>query len=101
AGVKLRETWFRAATGAIKPGPRGERGISRKAIAQGRPDCFVLPCGSFPVLFYARGPRVWRTPGLPCALCYRRDRFSSKARTHERRENDEAHSRKAAICSGR
>ncbi len=30
---------FRAAMGARKPGPQGELGISRKAIAQGMPDC--------------------------------------------------------------
>jgi hypothetical protein len=68
AGAKLRETCFRAATGARKPGPRGERGISRQTIAQGRLGCSDHTCGSFPVLFHARGPRVWRTPGLPCAL---------------------------------
>jgi hypothetical protein len=38
AGVKFRVK-PREATVARKPGHRGERGISRKAIAQGRPDC--------------------------------------------------------------
>jgi len=46
---------FCAAMGARKPGPQGERVISRKAIAQGRPDCSVLTCGSFPVLFLRTG----------------------------------------------
>jgi hypothetical protein len=55
AGAKLRETCFRAATGARKPGPRGERGISRQTIAQGRPGCSDHTCGSFPVLFSRTG----------------------------------------------
>ena len=38
AGVKCRGV-FRGATVARKPGHRGERGISRKTIAQGMPDC--------------------------------------------------------------
>ena len=46
---------LRAAMGARKPGPQGERVISRKAIAQGRPDCSVPTCGSFPVLFLRTG----------------------------------------------
>jgi hypothetical protein len=37
AEVKLCET-FREATEAIKPGPPGERAISRKPLAQGMPD---------------------------------------------------------------
>ena len=31
-------------TGARKPVPRGERDISRKAIAQGMPDCLPFTC---------------------------------------------------------
>jgi hypothetical protein len=31
-------------TGARKPGPRGEYEISRKAIAQGMPDCLRFTC---------------------------------------------------------
>src|ERR1700758_2030093 len=34
---------FLRATVAIKPGHRGERAISRKTIAQGRPECFGVP----------------------------------------------------------
>jgi len=55
AGAKLRETCFRAATGARKPGPRGERGISRQTIAQGRLGCSDHTCGFFPVLFSRTG----------------------------------------------
>jgi hypothetical protein len=35
--------YARQATVAIKPGHRGERAISRKTIAQGRPECFGVP----------------------------------------------------------
>jgi hypothetical protein len=41
--------------GARKPGPRGEYEGNRKTIAQGRPDCSVLTCGSCPVLFSCTG----------------------------------------------
>src|SRR5690242_20357907 len=40
--------------GAIKPGPQGERAISRKAIAQGMPDD-RLHLWFLPVLFYRTG----------------------------------------------
>src|ERR1700733_11334220 len=36
--------FIRAATVARKPGHRGEREISRKTIAQGRPDCLRRTC---------------------------------------------------------
>ena len=39
AGVKFVSKSSRA-TVATKPVHRGERGISRKTIAQGRPECF-------------------------------------------------------------
>ena len=42
AGIKFAED-TRQATVAIKPGHRGERAISRKTIAQGRPECFGVP----------------------------------------------------------
>jgi hypothetical protein len=57
-----------ATTGAKKPGPRGERAISRKAIAQGRPECPAEPVVPSPCFFVARGPWARRSPGLPCAL---------------------------------
>ena len=49
---------------------RGERVISRKAIAQGRPGvhrCPVCSCAYSLILSHTR-PRVQRAPGLPCAL---------------------------------
>jgi hypothetical protein len=42
----------------IKPGPRGERAISRNAIAQGRPECPAEPVVPSPCFFIARGPWV-------------------------------------------
>ena len=47
---------------------RGERVISRKAIAQGMSDalrCPVCSCAHFLVTLHTR-PRVQRAPGLPC-----------------------------------
>jgi hypothetical protein len=48
----------RATTGARKPGSRGERAISVKTIAQGRPDYPAEPVVPSPCFFIARGPRV-------------------------------------------
>jgi hypothetical protein len=42
-------------TVARKPGRRGERGVSRKPFAQGRPGCTGQTCGSCPVHFYSHG----------------------------------------------
>ncbi|RTM04599.1 MAG: hypothetical protein EKK32_05180 [Bradyrhizobiaceae bacterium] len=51
-----------------KPGAPGRPRISRQTIAQGRPECsahlWFLPRA----FLIARGPRVWWTPGLSCAL---------------------------------
>jgi hypothetical protein len=57
------------ATVAKEPEHRGERRVSRKAIAQGMPDDSALPdelVGVF--LFSPRGLRVRPAPGIPCAL---------------------------------
>ena len=51
--------------------PRRAR-ISRKTIAQGRPDDPGYTCGSAACFFVARGPWVRWAPGLPCALCFSR-----------------------------
>jgi hypothetical protein len=59
----------RAMTGAIKPGPRGERAISVKTIAQGMPDDLaesVVTAASFFYLLAGHGLRP--APGIPCAL---------------------------------
>jgi hypothetical protein len=72
--------------------PPGRSRISRKAIAQGRPDCFrftcMLMCAFFDAHLHMR-PRVQRAPGLPCALCLRREqtnlKTSGKLMSRERR----------------
>src|SRR5262245_23134121 len=65
AEVKLRET-DRAMTGARKPGPRGERGISRKAIAQGRPDYPAEPVVTAACFFCCtRAMGISRYPAFP------------------------------------
>jgi hypothetical protein len=59
AGAKFsREAIPAKVTGAKEPGPRGEREISRKTIAQGRPDDLATPVVLPRATFYARGPRV-------------------------------------------
>ncbi len=54
------------------PTHRRERGVSRKAIAQGVPDVSALPdflvCIS---TFQHTRLRVRPVPGIPCALCFR------------------------------
>jgi hypothetical protein len=61
---------FRVAqvTGATKPGPRGELGVSRKPLRrEGR--LFGSYLWFLPRAFsFARGPWVRSAPGLPCAL---------------------------------
>jgi len=55
---------------------RGEHEVSRKATAQGRPGCSVCTCMLVCVSsahLHTR-PRVQQAPGLPCALCFRRDK---------------------------
>jgi hypothetical protein len=63
----------RAMTGAIKPGPRGERAISVKTIAQGMPDDLAEP-----VVFAASFSICWRAmgcgqhPAFPVPSLFRR-----------------------------
>src|ERR1700742_370705 len=81
---------FRVAMVARKPGHQGEHDISRKAIAQGRPDCLrftcMLVCAFFCASMHTR-PRVQRAPGLPCALLILRERTKWKTSGELRREN--------------
>ena len=56
----------RRATVAIKPGHRGERVISRRAIAQGMPWCCGVPVVSTLVCFaYTRGCGCFGHPAFP------------------------------------
>src|SRR5690348_11176270 len=49
-----RAVTSRAMTGAIKPGPRGERAISVKTIAQGMPDDLAEPVVTAACLLFCR-----------------------------------------------
>jgi hypothetical protein len=63
---------------------RGERVISRKAIAQGMSDalrCPVCSCALSSTPSHTR-PRVQRAPGIPCALCLERREVTGKARAY-------------------
>jgi hypothetical protein len=57
----------RRATEATKPGLRGERVISRKTIAQGRPECFGEPVVTNSCVFYfcTRGCGCAKHPAFP------------------------------------
>jgi hypothetical protein len=61
---------------------RGERGISRKAIARGMPECLRLYLYArvrfLMCILHAR-PRVQRAPGIPCALFRARDFSTTRA----------------------
>ena len=78
---------------ARKPGHQGEPGISRKAIAQGMPDCLrftcMLVCVSLMCKRHAR-PRVQRAPGIPCALLVGEGKDFSCLGRNPRRGNDSA-----------
>src|SRR5205807_8151564 len=79
---------FPQATVAKEPGHRGERGISRKTIVQGRPDQSgepVVTCSCALFISHAR-LRVHRAPGFPCALCFRRRRSAQQLGRDQRRE---------------
>ena len=63
---------------------RGERVISRKAIAQGMSDvlrCPVCSCAHFLCTLRMRS-RVQRASGIPCALCIERAGNTFKPRAH-------------------
>jgi hypothetical protein len=51
-------------------GHRGEREISRKPLRREGRAAPASPVVPAPCIFFARGPWVWRTPGLPCALLF-------------------------------
>ena len=82
------EASFLGMTVATKPVHRGERGVSRKTIAQGMPDPFgepvvtILACFS---LSHAR-LRVHRAPGIPCAL--RSQKRARKPRADRQRDRE-------------
>ena len=70
AGAKVVKTLSRlTGDGGNQAWSPGRSRISRKTIAQGRPDDSACTCGSAACFFVARGPWVRWAPGLPCALC--------------------------------
>jgi hypothetical protein len=54
--LSFREASFPGVTVAREPGHRGEREVSRKTTAQGKPACFRLNLWSYPRAFYCTGP---------------------------------------------
>ena len=67
---------------------RGERVISRKAIAQGMPDVLRCPVCSCAHFFYPlrMRPRVQRASGIPCALWIQRTQEFQQTSGATRRE---------------
>ena len=69
---------------------RGDRDISRKAIAQGMSDVLRCPvCSCAPILctLHTR-PRVQRASGIPCALCMRAGSFQANLGRNAPRDRD-------------
>jgi hypothetical protein len=82
---------YREATEAESPTLRGEREISRKAIAQGMSDCLRCPVCSCAVSLpnlHTR-PRVQCASGIPCSLV--RGTTIGKPRAKPCRENADVH----------
>ena len=75
-------------------GRQGDHEVSRKAIAQGTPECFrftcMLVCAISCTTLHTR-PRVQRAPGLPCALCLKREQTKLKPRTKNRVARTKSH----------
>src|ERR1700744_5096465 len=78
--------------GGKKAWSPGRARINRKAIAQGRPDCFRFTCMLMCSIFFDAQqhmrPRVQRAPGLPCALFIGGSKRNGKPRTKPCRENE-------------
>ena len=66
--------------GGKKAWSPGRARISRKTIAQGRPDDFGCACGSAACFFLHADHGCQPAPGLPCALCFRRGHVDRKTR---------------------
>src|SRR5258707_9238621 len=82
------------ATVTTKHGRRGEREVSRKTIAQGRPGLLRCTCGDYArVLCLISHARLWVhwPPGFPCALCLSRREWSLQNSGGSRRENADAY----------
>src|SRR5437762_3267984 len=72
AGVKFLGSKLLRGDGGKKADHRGERVISRKAIAQGMSDCLRCPvcsCAQLSTILHTRS-RVQRASDIPCALFF-------------------------------
>src|SRR4029079_14910017 len=83
---------------------RGEHEVSRKAIAQGMPDCLRSPvcsCAHFLCTLRAR-PRVQRASGIPCALCFLlgREAIANSGRDAPREREGVSAVAQQATCPG-
>ena len=82
--------------GARKPGPQGERDISRKTIAWGMPDVLrCLRCEYSCAYSYYKAHtrlRVHWAPGIPRALLFSRDVFLAQLGRYLRRGDAESRS---------
>jgi hypothetical protein len=75
------------ATGAKEPGPRGERGVSRQTIAQGRPGVPAEPVVPAPCIFIRTGAAgISRYPAFPAPSIFGGSEVLGKARARTPRE---------------
>jgi hypothetical protein len=76
------------ATVTTKPDHRGERGISRKTIARGMPDCFGEPVvtNSYAFLFCMRGCGRIERPAFPAPSEFRMALHNAKLARNARRD---------------
>src|SRR5260370_14949109 len=85
---------FRGTTVSNKHGHRGEREVSRKTIAQGRPGLLRCTCGDYArvlCLFRTRGCGCIGHPAFPAPSVYRGANGSCKTSGASRRENAQSH----------
>ena len=78
-------------TVARKPGHREEHEVSRKTIAQGKPECFRLNLWSYPRAFCCTGPTGAAGTRLSLRPLYRRGWKVPQSSGAMRRENAHSH----------
>ena len=89
AGIKSLRDVSRGRRRQTKPGLRGERVISRKTIAQGRPACCGVPVSLVCVLRFLPGTRDCGCdvhPAFPAPSAFRRDKLDPQLGRNEPRE---------------
>jgi len=104
AGAKFRGSQAFADDGGNKAGHRGELEVSRKAIAQGKPDCLrwtcMLVCAP-PCAHCTRDRGCSAHPAFPAPSSYREGQGPRKARASVCRENADAHPFRCLTCESR